>query len=141
MHIQFRPGRAGISAAFFGLCFMLCLAAAGCGGSNSKCFIEGISVSPGSATVDHAALPPGNTQQFAAFATSVPKGCVVAQSNLTNVIWSVSDPVNVSIGSTPGPSFGIATCKAATAGAVTVTGTLNQADFAPVSAAASLTCN
>jgi hypothetical protein len=114
----------------------------GCGGStNNRCFIGSITVSPGSAIADHAAAPPGNMQQFVAFAGSVPQGCEVVQGNLTNVIWSVSDPVNVSIGSTPGPSFGTATCKAATAGAITVTGTLNQADFAPVKATATLTCN
>jgi hypothetical protein len=138
MRIQFCRDRVGQLAAFVALC----LALAGCGGSaNNGCFIQSINVSPGSATVDHTAAPPGNTQQFAAFAASVPQGCEVAQSNLTTVIWSVSDPVNVSIGATPGPSFGVASCKAATSGAVTITGTLNQADLVPVKATASLTCN
>jgi hypothetical protein len=138
MSIQLSSDRAGLLAASV----VLCLALAGCGGNaNSRCFIQSISISPGSAIVDHTAAPPGNTQQFDAFAASVPQGCAVAQSNLTTVIWSVSDPVNVSIGGTPGPAFGAATCKAATSGAVTVTGTLNQTDFAPVSATASLTCN
>lgn len=138
MRLEVLSNRRALLAAFTVLCFAL----AGCGGdTNNRCFIGSITVSPGSATVDHAAAPPGNTQQFAAFAGSVPQGCAVAQSNLTDVIWSVSDPVNVSIGSTPGPSFGIATCKAATAGAVTVTGTLNQTDFAPVKATATLICN
>ena len=138
MRLQVLTNQWALSVASAMLCFVL----AGCGGNtNNRCFIGSITVSPGSATVDHTAAPPGNTQQFAAFAGSVPQGCAVAQSNLTNVIWSVSDPVNVSIGSTPGPSFGIATCNAATAGAVTVTGTLNQTDFAPVKATASLTCN
>ena len=138
MRLQVLTNQRALSVASAMLCFVL----AGCGGNtNNRCFIGSITVSPGSATVDHTAAPPGNTQQFAAFAGSVPQGCVVAQSNLTNVIWSVSDPVNVSIGSTPGPSNGLATCNAATAGAVTVTGTLNQTDFAPVKATATLTCN
>lgn len=121
----------------------LCLTVAGCGGNNTQhCNILSITVSPGTATLDHTAAPPGNTQQFAAFASSVPQGCVVTQSNLTNVIWSVSDPAKVSIGATSAdPTFGAATCKAATSGAVMVKGTLNQTDFAPVTATASLTCN
>jgi hypothetical protein len=138
LRIQFCSDRRGPLAASV----VLSLALAGCGGNaNNRCFIQSINVSPGSATADHTATPPGNTQQFDAFAASVPQGCAVIQSNLTTVIWSVSDPVNVSIGATPGPSFGLATCKAATSGAVTVTGTLNQADIAPVKATASLTCN
>ncbi len=123
-------------------CSLFCLTFANCGGSPViGCKTLSINLFPKTATVDHAAAPPGNTQRFVAFAASVPQGCVVAQGNLTNVIWSVSDPANVSIGATRGPSFGAATCKAATAGAVTVTGTLNQTDFAPVKATASLTCN
>jgi len=138
MRLQVLSDRRALSAAFMALCFAL----AGCGGStNNRCFIGSITVSPGAAIADHTAAPPGNTQQFAAFAASVPQGCAIVQSNLTNVIWSVSDPVNVSIGSTPGPSNGLATCNAATAGTVTVTGTLNQTDFAPVKATATLTCN
>jgi hypothetical protein len=137
MGVQFLNSCRALAAAATVLCFAL----AGCGGNNNRCFIGSITVSPGAATVDHAAAPPGNTQQFAAFAASAPQGCAVAQSNLTNVIWSVSDPVNVSIGGTPGPSNGLATCKAATAGAVTVTGTLNQTDLAAVKATATLTCN
>jgi hypothetical protein len=138
MRLQVLTNRRALSAATM----VLCLALTGCGGStNNRCFIGSITVSPGSAIADHTAAPPGNTQQFAAFAASVPQGCAIVQSNLPNVIWSVSDPVNVSIGSTPGPSNGLATCNAATAGAVTVTGTLNQTDFAPVKATATLTCN
>lgn len=138
MRIQFRSDRAGLLAAAVALCFAL----AGCGGNNAgRCNIQSINVTPGTATVDHTAAPPGNTMQFAAFAASVPSGCAVAQSNLTTVTWSVSDPANVSIGATSGPSFGAATCKAATTGAVTVTATLNQTGSAPVQSTASLTCN
>jgi hypothetical protein len=138
MRIRFFSDHMGLSTA----CILVCLALTGCGGTPiNGCNIQSINVAPSAATVDHTATSPGNTQQFAAFAASVPQGCAVAQSNLTTVTWSVSDPVNVSIGATSGPSFGLATCKAATSGAVKVTGTLNQTDFAPVIATASLTCN
>jgi len=137
MRFQFLRQHEGLSA----VTILLYLALAGCGGnSNNGCFIESIRVSPGSATVDHTAAPPGNTVQFAAFADSVPQGCAIALSNLGNVIWSVSDPVNASIGSTPGPGFGVATCKAAAPGTVNVKAVLNQIDFAPIEATASLTC-
>ncbi len=138
MRLQLLSDRIGLLT----VCILLLILLAGCGGNtNSQCKIFSINVSPSAATADHNAASPGNSQQFAAFVASGQSGCAFAQSNLTNVIWSVSDPVNVSIGSVQGPSFGLATCKAAASGAVTVTGTLNQTDFAPVKATASLTCN
>ena len=119
----------------------LLLTLAGCGG-NHVCKISTINVSPNSATINHAAAPPGNTQQFDAFQTSAPSGCAFAQSNLTTVTWTVSDPVNVSIGATSqDPNFGKATCKNATAGPVTVTGTVPAGDGTNVVNTASLTCN
>lgn len=138
MYLRRLPSRISLSV----VSSLLSIAVGGCGGSgNNQCFIQSITVSPPSATADHAAASPGNQQQFAAFASKVPQDCAVTQSNLTNVLWSVSDPVNVDIGATSGPSFGAATCKAATSGAITVKATLNQADFAPVEATASFTCN
>ena len=113
----------------------------GCGGNTSSCKITAINVSPTTATVSHTAPSPGNTQHFAAFAASSTNGCAIQQSNLTSVIWSVSDQVNVSISNTQDATFGTATCNGATAGAISVKATLSQTDFAPVTSTASLTCN
>jgi hypothetical protein len=119
------------------------LVLAACGGKSTiVCKINSINVSPATATVNHAAAPPGNTQQFDAFEASAPSGCVFLLSNLTTATWTVSDPVNVSIGATSqDPNFGKATCKAATAGAVTVTATVPAGDGTNVVNTASLTCN
>lgn len=69
MRFQILTNQWALSVASAILCFVL----AGCGGNTSnRCFIGSITVSPRSATVDHTAAPPGNTQQFAAFAGSVP---------------------------------------------------------------------
>jgi len=138
MRSQFCSGRKVLLA----VCILLSIVLAGCGGNTSSgCRILSLNVSPNASAVNHNAAAPGNTQQFDAFAGSTTPNCAVAQSNLTTVTWSVSDPVNTTIGTTPGLSYGVATCKAATSGAVTVTATLSQTDFAPVTGTASLTCN
>jgi len=114
----------------------------GCGGkSTTMCKINSINVSPATATVNHAAAPPANTQKFAAFIASEPSGCAFILSNLPNATWSVSDPVNVSIANPPDPASGTATCKAATAGAITVTATVPAGDGTNVANTAALTCN
>jgi len=128
---------------FAGLC-LLYLATVGCGGPSPitlACKITAINVSPASATVSHAAPPPGNTQHFNAFASAVTSGCAVSQSNLTNGTWSVSDNINVSISSVQGPTFGTATCNGPTSGAVTITATVPAGDGTNVTNTASLTCN
>ena len=115
----------------------------GCGGkTTTMCKITGFRVSPATATVSHTAAPPANTQHFDAFQTSAPAGCGFALSNLTTATWTVSDTVNVSIGATSSdPAFGTATCKNATAGAVTVTATVPVGDGTNLTNTASLTCN
>lgn len=140
MRFRFLSGHAAVLSASS---ILLCLAPTGCGGKSAtpECKILSINVSPGAATVDHAAAPPGNGQQFSAFIASEPSGCAFALSNLTTVVWSVSDPVNVSISNVQGLTYGVATCKAATTGPVIVTGTLSQTNFPNVSSTASLTCN
>jgi hypothetical protein len=119
-----------------------CFAISSCGGHTTtpSCKILAINVSPATATVDHAAASPGNTQHFDAFIAKVPPGCEFITGNIFDAAWSVSDPVNVSI-SNADPTRGTATCKAATAGAVTVTATKSQSDGTNVSNTASLTCN
>src|SRR5262245_58424669 len=135
------PFLSGHTAAMSAVFILLSLAPTGCGGkSTPECRILSINVSPGSTTVDHAAAPPGNTQQFSAFVGSGTSGCVFAQSNLTTVVWSVSDPVNASISNVQGLTYGVATCKAARTGPVVVTGTLSQTNFRDVSGTASLNC-
>ena len=136
------PFLSGQTAVLSAVSILPCLALTGCGGkSATECRILLINLDPGSATVNHAAAPPGNTKQFLAFVGSEPSGCSFAQSNLTTVVWSVSDPVNASISNVQGLTYGVATCKAATAGTVIVTGTLSQTNFRDVSSTASLTCN
>ena len=116
----------------------------GCGNSRSSCSqIAALNVSPATATADHSAAPPGNTQQFLAFEVA-PPGCVTTQSSSVRVTWSVSDLTNVTIGSTPGSSnYGLATCVDATSGPVTVTANLPASLNAgtAVSGTATLTCN
>lgn len=125
-----------------GAAFLMAAVAGGCGSkSMSGCKINSINVFPVSATVNHAAVPPGNTQHFDAFIASEPNGCFFTQSNLTNATWSVSDTTNVSISNVQDSTYGTATCKAATAGAITVTATVPAGDGTTVSKTASLTCN
>lgn len=123
------------------VCFLFSLLAAGCGGHTTPpdCSLQQITVSPLSATANHLSSP-GNTQQFLAFGMASP-GCAVIQSNLTNVTWSVSDTTNVSISNVHDITFGVATCKAATAGPVTVTASMPSAKGGNIVATASLTCN
>jgi hypothetical protein len=120
-----------------------CFALSGCGGQStpSSCNILAINVSPATATVDHTAAPPGNMQHFDAFIAKAPPGCAFFTGNLFNAVWSVSDPANVSVSNAQDSTRGNATCKAATAGAVTVTATFTNTDGTNVSNTASLTCN
>ena len=115
----------------------------GCGGkSTTVCKITAFRVDPPTATVNHTAAPPGNTQHFDAFQTAAPAGCAFTLANLTTATWTVSDPVNVTIGATSqDPAFGTATCKNATAGAVTVTAKVPAGDGTNLTNTASLTCN
>ena len=115
---------------------------AGCGGGDPPCSpIPGVRVSPQSATVDHQAAPPGNSQKFLAFGVAS-AGCVVPLSNLLNVTWSVSDTTNVSISNANDATFGTATCLGATSGPATITATLlaSANNGQSVSGTAALTC-
>lgn len=127
-----------------GLCLVY-FSTMGCGGKSSTpvCKLTAINVSPGTATINHTAVPPGNTQHFDAFAASSTPvlGCFEALGNLQTATWSVSDTTNVSISNVHDGTFGTATCKAATSGAATVTATVPVGDGTSVSNTASLTCN
>ena len=120
----------------------LSLSIAGCGTSN-ECSFGSLSVSPRTATADHAAPPPGNSQRFLAFGGDLPSGCAAVTSNLMNVTWSVSDPVNVTISNAQDSTFGTATCIASTPTSVTVTATLpaGKNNGSQVAGEAALACN
>jgi hypothetical protein len=115
----------------------------GCGGksSNPVCTLTAINVFPKTATVDHTAVAPGNTQHFDAFAATSSPGCVVSQNNLTTATWSVSDATTISINNVQGASYGTATCKGATTGPAIVMATVPAGDGTNVTNTASLTCN
>ena len=122
--------------------FVFLVAIVGCGGNSAPaCKLTAINVFPATATISHAAPVPGNTQHFDAFTASASPGCAVALSNLTTATWSVSDTTNVSISNAHDTTYGTATCKGATAGAVTITATVPAGDGTNVTNTASLTCN
>lgn len=124
----------------------ICLASAltamcaGCGGrSSSDCVITGIGVGPDPASADHLAAPPGNNVTFIAFNLTTGNCPLRPTQPRQDVIWSVSDPLNVSIGNTVGVDYGVATCKAAASGVtVTATGAIDKGIVAKGSA--SLAC-
>ncbi len=124
----------------------LCMVSIGCG--SDVCPVVGIAITPSSGTADHSAPPLGNRQHF--FATAQVLGTPACSRSssasdaqhiniLTDVAWSVSDPVNVTIGNTQGPTFGTATCIRATAGPVTVTAQ-GLGKFSGFTATATLVC-
>jgi len=115
------------------VCVALAIACSSCGGysgNSSNCFINTLNISPPSGVADHNLAAPGNSQQFSAFVGQASSsGCTYMQSNLTNVMWSVSDTANASIGNTmtgnpQTDNFGLATCLHFAATPITVTATL-----------------
>jgi hypothetical protein len=116
----------------------------GCGGSATPapaCFITGMNVFPKTATVDHTAASPGNTQHFDAFQSSAPSGCAFALSSLQTVTWTVSDTANASISNAHDATYGVATCVNAAASPITVIATTPASNPVEVTATATLTCN
>lgn len=124
---------------------------AGCGGSsNVDCTekLTSISIDPASATLDHLATPPANSKQFQAFNSTPDRerpGCVypAVVSPLSNVTWTVSDPVNVTLATTNSGGlihYVTATCVGRTDGPAILTGTVDGTEGAKVSNTASLTC-
>jgi hypothetical protein len=103
----------------------------GCGGNSSvTCNVAGLNVTPATATANHAAAAPGNSQVFSA-STRCGAGALVSSN------WMASDP-SVHLSSSP-TSMVTATCTAAVTSPVTVTAT--AADGSMQSGQASLTCN
>jgi hypothetical protein len=129
----------------YGKLFVMTLVSAvlvGCGNSH-VCAFDTLNVSPQNAVADHSAPTPANSQPFLAFGYGLPAGCSATQSNLINVIWSVSDPIDVSISNMQGNTFGTASCINSTAVPVTITATLPASANHDKSASgiATLTCN
>jgi hypothetical protein len=118
--------------------FMLALVfqAAGCGDSSSQnCNVAGINVGPNTATVNHTAVPPGNSQTFSA-SVRFAGFCTAATAALVNSNWSASDPsVQLSVSPT---TMVTATCTAAVASPVTITA--HQVGGQQATATATLTC-
>jgi hypothetical protein len=112
----------------------------GCGGMNTPdCGVNGIIVGPATATVDHTAAAPANTQTFSAtFQFKANNGCAIsATSALVNSNWITSDP-SVHLSASPTGQV-TATCAATAATPVTITAT--SADANMFTAKAALTCN
>jgi len=99
-------------------------------------------VSPNTATADHTAAQPGNQQQFVAFNSfPIKRGCpAITAAILNNVTWSTSDPGNVSISNTQGPTCGVATCINSVSSAVTITAAQPRQGGSTFTGTASLTC-
>ncbi|HXE92138.1 MAG TPA: hypothetical protein VNK82_14360 [Terriglobales bacterium] len=121
-----------------GLFFLLSFLLAGCD-TSTFCFISTLSASPATATIFV-----GSSQKFIASGSTTTVACTIQSDPdpATAVVWSVSDPVNVSISNTPGATFGTATCLGPTSGAVTVTATLPAEANAgrKLTATSTLTC-
>lgn len=85
---------------------------AGCGGSQNSCTITA-TISPASATADHALAPPGNQVQFMT-QSSAAGNCPLTPDVLGT--WATSDSTNTSIN-----QQGLATCLNATTTPATIT--------------------
>lgn len=112
-------------------------AIAGCGGS-SNCAAVGLNVAPSSATLDHTAAAPANSQMFST-TTLFGGGNGVCTGNAAALVssnWMVSDP-SVHLSAAQGPQI-TATCTAAVASPVTITAT--AVDGQMLTGQASLTC-
>jgi hypothetical protein len=119
---------------------------AGCGGhSTPDCTVTALNLGPAAGTADHLAASPGNQVQFSGFdaLNTLPSGCLtvgITQAMRTDLKWTVSDPVNVTIGNTLNVDYGRATCVNATAGPVTVTASGPNAKGTTITGTATLTC-
>jgi hypothetical protein len=132
--------RVGLITVFLAVAVLLC----GCGG-NSQISCAGsvtITVSPTSATANHAAMPQANQVQFIAVGQpTAPPGCPIPEWVATVYgTWSNPDPTDVMISSANDPTNGTAVCLAPTNGAMTLTGTFSQLVTTPVTKSVQLTC-
>jgi hypothetical protein len=107
----------------------------GCGGNTlPNCVTQGLNVGPVTASVNHAATPPGNTQTFQSQVAACGTGATAA---LASSNWTASDP---SVQLSPSPNTQVtATCTAAVINPVTITAV--SADGRMLTGRATLTCN
>jgi hypothetical protein len=116
------------------------LATVGCGGNGSACGVTGLNVGPSTATADHAAAAPGNSQTFnAALQFSTNPGCPLPIDPVrANSNWTASDP---SVHLSSSPAFQVtATCTAAVTNPVTITAIATSANGQMLTGQATLTC-
>lgn len=120
---------------------------AGCGGRTSvDCTTAtALSISPASATADHAAAAPGDQMVFVGFddLSTRPPACGpvnILQAQRQDLKWTVSDPANVTIGNTLNVDYGKATCVNATAAPVTVTASGLNTKGATITGTSTLSC-
>jgi len=127
------------SRLFAGVCVgVMLLSTMCCGGNGPDCGVNGLNVGPSTATVDHMAAAPGNSQTFnASFQVKNNSGCPAVTAALVNSNWTVSDP-SVHLSSSPSTHV-TATCTAAVSNPVAITAT--PADGEMFIGKASLTCN
>jgi len=104
----------------------------GCGGSTQNSCMITASISPATATADHALAPPGNQVQFTA-QSSVAGNCPLAPDVLGT--WATSDTTNTAIN-----QQGLATCLNATSSPATITNSGEVRSFKGFTSA-SLTCH
>lgn len=104
-----------------------------------------VTVSPTSATANHAAASPGNQAQFVgrgSYVVLTPgKSCGIPAIVWSPYgTWSNPDPTAIQISSANDSTNGTAVCSAATNGPVTLTGTFTQGLTTPVTKSVQLTC-
>jgi len=110
----------------------------GCGGGSPDCGVNGLNVTPASATASHVAAPPGNSQVFSAsFQSKANPGCPAITAALVNSNWTASDP-SVQL-SAPQAIQVTATCTAGVPLPVTISATPVSGEM--FTGKASLTCN
>jgi len=117
------------------------LATVGCGGQpsgpGSGCGVTGLNVTPSTATANHAAAAPGNSQTFSASLQFQNNPVCAVPADLVGFNWTASDP-SVHLSSSPTAAV-TATCTAAVTSPVTIAATPgNGMDF---TGKGTLTCN
>ena len=119
---------------------LACLSLFGCGTSTRDCTPTPIivSVSPATASANHAAASPGNQVQFTETSTGgvLPEGCAVPPSAFVQP-WTSSDSTDIQFSNT---QPGLATCVNPTSGAATITAAVSKSG-ATGKGTATLTCN
>lgn len=114
-----------------------------CGSCNSAGdgALRAIRVDPATATATASAATPDNQVRFVAWPEW--NGGFHPASNLGNVDWASSDPVNAPISNVRDVTHGVATCLHVANGPVTITATAPKetGSSEPIAGTATLTCN